>query len=539
MLTSGWLKALFPWLALAPPKSITDYTATPDIGDFFDLEMPKDDASGKDVLAYAKNLLDGNLKMLKGFTGSSILPIDIAPLIQMIVMPLVMATAFPLLGELINARLMPQLKGLLKGFRIDPSMAVSLAWRGISAPGDIEDWFGDLKDQGWNTDRIEALKKVMRPLLSVGEIRDLYLRGELAEGEANETECIKRLGMLGYDTTDAKQLRKIFYYIPPPPDMVRMVVREAWREDIAELYHTDEDYPVDAEEDFKKAGVSPEWLKYIWRSHWVLPGVREAFEMLHRVKADSTDPDADIITLPSGATTKNVIGLKTLETLLRTADVMPFWRDKSVSVAYQPITRVDVRRLYKTGVLDEDEVFICYTNLGYDTTNAKRMTDFTIKYYSKEEETPEDEARNLTKSEILRLYREKVITDSETRTRLTNIDYPAELAELLIALEDLKVAESELKEELGYIGKAYVMGVITRGDLISKLGALDLPATQTDYLITKYDRELISKAVRPSAADFKSWLKADIITLDEFSEEMTIEGYQEHYIDKYIQEIKG
>lgn len=539
MLKTGWFKILFPALNLALPKTITDYIDTPAIGDFFDLEVPKDDASDKDVLAYAKDMLAGNLKMLKGFTGSSILPIDIAPLIQMIVMPLVMATAFPILGELINARLMPKLKGLLRGFRIDPSMAVSLAWRGISAPGDIEDWFGDLVDQGWNRDRIEALKEVMRPILSVGEIRDLYLREELGKGEANESECINQLGKLGYDKTNAEQLKKIFYYIPPPPDMVRMVVREAWREDIAETYQTDEAYPVEAEADFKKAGVSPEWLKLIWRSHWILPGVREAFDMFHRIKADSTDPDADIIELPSGAVTKNVIGKKTLETLLRTQDVMPFWRDKSVSVAYQPITRVDVRRLYKTGVLDQDEVFIAYLNLGYDLVNAKRMTDFTIKYYPRDEDTPEDEARNLTKSEILRLYREKVISESEAETRLTDIDYPVELAELLIALEDLKQVNTELKEELGYIDDAYVMGVITRGDLISRLGALDLPATQSDAIIASLDRKKLAKAIRPSIADFKTWLKKDIITLEQFSEELTTEGYSIEYIDKYIMEIKG
>lgn len=539
MLKPGWLKYLLGASGWGLGHAAGKYMPTDIVKFFSEGTTAIEDISGEEAIGRAKDLLAGNVGLIKELQSS--IPGESALGSAMIafLMPLVMATVFPLLGELLNSTAVMKMKPYLNALRLDPSAAVNLSWRGIIAPKEIRDWFKDLREQGWHQTRIDALKEVMRPILSVGEIRDLYLRGELAEGKANETECIKQLGKLGYDTANAEQLRKIFYYIPPPPDMVRMVVREAWREDIAEMYKTDEDYPVDAETDFKKAGVSPEWLKLIWRSHWILPGVREAFEMLHRVKDDSTDPDADIIELPSGATTKNVIGLKTLETLLRTQDVMPFWRDKSVSVAYQPITRVDVRRLYKTGVLDVDEVFIAYTNLGYDRINAKRMTDFTIKYYPREEETPEDEARNLTKSEILRLYREKVITDKETRTRLTDIDYPVELAELLIALEDIKEAGAELKEELGYIGKAYVMGVITRGDLISKLGALDLPATQSDYLIAKYDRERISKAVRPTVADFKSWFKADIITIDEFTEEMGVEGYSEYYIDKYIQEIKG
>ncbi|GAG78096.1 unnamed protein product, partial [marine sediment metagenome] len=87
------------------------------------------------------------------------------------------------------------------------------------------------------------------------------------------------------------------------------------------------------------------------------PSPQQGFDMLHR----------------------GVISDDELNMLLRALDVMPFWRDKLTQIAFRPLTRVDVRRMYKQGVLTETEVYESYLIAGYNEQNAERMAEFTVR----------------------------------------------------------------------------------------------------------------------------------------------------------------
>ncbi|GAH25686.1 unnamed protein product, partial [marine sediment metagenome] len=88
--------------------------------------------------------------------------------------------------------------------------------------------------------------------------------------------------------------------------------------------------------------------------------------------------------------------------LLRALDVMPFWRDKLTGIAYRRLTRVDVRRMYKAGVLTREEVYEAYLQHGYTDENAKRMTEFTVQWAMPKE-------ASITRSDILSAYKNRMI----------------------------------------------------------------------------------------------------------------------------------
>jgi len=401
--------------------------------------------------------------------------------------------------------------------RLSPQDIFTMLFRGIISETELPLWLQDLREQGLSYERIEKLEEVVRPILNLGEIRDLYLRGEFGKDVVATKEATRRITSLGYSEEDAEEIIKLFFYIPPATDMIRMVVREAWRDDVAKLFETDEGYEGLPFDTFAKAGVSPEWLRAYWRSHWVLPSVGQAFEMLHR----------------------GVIDLETLQTLLRVQDVMPYWRDKLTAIAYTPLTRVDVRRMYKLGVLDDRGVLKAYTDIGYNAENAQLMLDFTKEYVNTTEPTIEDEVKELTRAQILTGYRDLVI-DRETASQwLQDLTYPPGLADFFLVLEDLKEAERQAKEELAFIGKAYALGTMTREEMIDRLGKLDLPGAKNDYYTERFDRDRITKAQRPTIADIKAWYKGKLIDNDEFADEMALEGFSDYYISKYMEQIKG
>ncbi|GAH81965.1 unnamed protein product, partial [marine sediment metagenome] len=117
-----------------------------------------------------------------------------------------------------------------------------------------------------------------------------------------------------------------------------MAVREAFTPAIAKKFGQYEDFPPDFEKYAGMKGLSKEWAERYWAAHWSLPSPSQGYDMLHR----------------------GIIDNKELFMLMKALDIMPFWRDKLMQMSYHLLTRVDIRRMYKAGVLTEAEVYESY-----------------------------------------------------------------------------------------------------------------------------------------------------------------------------------
>jgi hypothetical protein len=215
-----------------------------------------------------------------------------------------------------------------------------------------------MRGQGYNPHQSNIVLSLHRTFLGVAECRDLWLRGEISEAEHD-----RKLRQLGIEERDVELLKKLYFYIPSPSDLVRMAVREAWSDDVARRFGYDEEFPAEFAEWAEKQGMSKEWARRYWRAHWVLPSPTMGYEMLHR----------------------GIISMEDLDTLLRTADYPKFWREKLIKLSYNPYTRVDVRRMYQMGILTREQVFRAYKDIGYDDEHAENLTKFTVAGASQEE----------------------------------------------------------------------------------------------------------------------------------------------------------
>lgn len=152
--------------------------------------------------------------------------------------------------------------------------------------------------------------------------------------------------------------KELAYQIPPVADIITMAVREAFTPAIAARFGQYQDLPSEFVEWVGKKGLSKDWAERYWAAHWSLPSPQQGFEMLHR----------------------GVIGIDDMNMLMRALDIMPFWRDKLIQIAYRPLSRVDVRRMFALGVLNVNGVRKAYTDIGYNDENANLMTEFTVRY---------------------------------------------------------------------------------------------------------------------------------------------------------------
>jgi len=356
------------------------------------------------------------------------------------------------------------------------------------------------------------LQAAMQKPLQPDQAIDLYLRGDI-----NAQKLLAKLAAAGLSVEDQGLAIKLMWRIPGVSDLIRMAVREAFTPEIAEKFGQYADFPPAFAEWALKQGLTTEWAQRYWAAHWELPSVNQGFEMLHRGVINQTD----------------------MELLLRAQDVMPFWRDKLTSIAYNPLTRVDVRRMYQLGIIDEAAVLKAYRDLGYNKENALRLTEFCKRYYGVEDDTEQVADREYTKSEILSGYRNGTLTGDQALGSLQDMGYSPDQAGFYLAQEDLKATQTLKAAYLARYQALYVAGILSADDVTTNLKALGIGDDEIKQNLAVWYLQRISQVQRPTKAELIRWLKAGIISQAIWESEMRLQGFSDRYISWYLAEISS
>lgn len=447
---------------------------------------------------------------------------------------------------------------------------VRLYWRGLVGPGDV---LAEGLKAGIAQWKVGAMMEGLRPLPSPGQIQEAFLRGLISEDEHDAL-----LAKHGYRGEDIKLFKALYWLIPGPADLIRMAVREAFSPEFVERFKMDEGFPEAFAHWAAKQGLSREWALNYWRAHWNLPSVQQGFEMFHR----TVDREGN-----------TVISKEELMFLLRALDIMPFWREKLLAISYLPYTRVDVRRMYRLGILDEQGVYLAYRDLGYDDEKARNLTEFTIRYYAEDEKTELDEYRNITRSLVQTAYRKGVLSRAEAKERLLALNYRDEDAELILRLAEAQMAIEDTTEPrlpmvskvVGIVLDCYKRGLYDRKeaarvlaqigktdeevgwllaisdyevtqalktlaletarenyvnrtwrwiDAIAYLGKLNLSRGELEALKARWDIEREARTRKPTEAQFRAMLYAGIIDVEEYAEELRGLGFDEKYVQNLV-----
>lgn len=317
-----------------------------------------------------------------------------------------------------------------------------------------------------------------------------------------------QLRKIGIHSAFTDVYKTLAYQIPPVADIITMAVREAFTPSIAAQFGQYEDFPQELADWGKKKGLTEEWTQRYWAAHWSLPSPQQGFEMLHR----------------------GVIGIPELNMLLRASDVMPFWRDKLTAIAYRPLTRVDVRRMYKQGVLQETEVYEAYLEHGYNEKNAERMTEFTIKQTLAS-------LSKFTSSDIVRAFTKRMIDRGTAVSLLRDIDIRPEDANYIISTAEYKRQWAFIDEQIDGIRNLYKKRIYDENTARDKLSGLNLPADQINVLMQQwfYEKKEELDATWTTAQTIK-FLKRELITQERAKRELFLNGFDKEHADMYIRD---
>jgi len=389
---------------------------------------------------------------------------------------------------------------IARSARLDPPTAFAAFRRGAITE---TAFLTCCKEHGWPDDSIAAFLEIFAQRVGVGDLSALLLREGMSVGDF-DAELSKR----GYKQDEIAKIKELQQVIPGLNDIIRMAVREAFTPDVVSRFQLHAELPGEMVSWAKKQGLSEEWARAYWASHWELPSLGMGFEMLHRGEISEGD----------------------MALLIRTHDVSPYWRDKLLAISYSPYTRVDVRRMYDAKVLGVEDVLRSYMDIGYDLEKATKMTEFTVALSNAAE-------RDLTKGEVLAGFKIGYFGQQETTDQLLALGYDQAEAEYYVAKVLYDLWQKEIKEQVKYLEQQYVKSLIDQNEVYSQLGRLNLPSEQVNRYLRTWDIKRQAKTKTLTSAQLVKFRTQEVIGDSEFRSEMSGIGYSDRYIKWYLESI--
>jgi hypothetical protein len=293
-------------------------------------------------------------------------------------------------------------------------------------------------------------------------VRNLFFRNEWDDSKL--LQYTRNFRIPDADIKDWKQFWTVF---PTMQELILFAVRECYETPLDQEGPLDLDRPGIFDSEAKKAGADKHYAKLAWRAHWQLPSLLRGYEMFHR---------------------KVITSKEELKGLMKALDIAPHWREKLIDISYKLMTRVDLRRVYKAGFIEPEELPGHYESQGYDPTTASLLAGWT-----EVNENPYD--KELTLSMILDLYDHREYGEPETLQMLEAIGYKPEIADDVLKRHKFKKQDSINKRRLTYIKKGYINNIFSESEAIQKITALGYKEQfawdeLTDYKVDKALKDL-------------------------------------------------
>lgn len=365
-----------------------------------------------------------------------------------------------------------------------------------------------LRRNGHSEGDARTLIDIGEQIPPAGEVINWWLRGLIDDAGLSQS-----LTSEGWSSTSIAHIKKAAFFIPPVQDLITMAVREVFTPAIAEKFGQFQSFPEGFGEQAAKQGISKEWAQNYWAAHWALPSLQMGYEMLHR----------------------RVITLEELNVLLRAQDVMPYWRDKLTQISFNPLTRVDVRRMHKLDVLNRQQVHDAYLDIGYDDSNAELLTQFTEQLNKPTGSDNPDLITQLSRNTTVSFYTDGVLTRDVALGLLIDAGNSETGANLYLDVADMDVERQTRQDETTLILEQAKAGILTFDQAQDQFAQAGLGSGELSLAVAKLTREETRRTKLPTKGDLDKFVKHRIIGKDEYISEMQRLGYSAMWSQRFLQ----
>jgi len=325
-----------------------------------------------------------------------------------------------------------------------------------------------LSSMGYSPTDILRLISTSHQRYTLADSLELLRRKEITEDVFRDN-----LKDLGYTQNQIEEYVKLRWFVPPVQDVIKMAVRDVFDPTIVAQGGLFNDLPRDFVELAELSGIDNETAKLYWGAHWQIPSLQQGYRMLHRSVIDDTG----------------------LDTLFKAADIAPNWRDKLKAISYSVPTRVDTRRMFETGIIDETQVKRLLKDFGYNDIHAQSMLEWYIERKRERDNRDTNDTRNLTVGLITRAYINGIIEENVARSKLSELGFNNADISIIISDANARLDDDTVdnytklirNRYLKLAEKYYMDGAISESDTIQFLQDAGLSLTEANGYIALLD----------------------------------------------------
>lgn len=295
----------------------------------------------------------------------------------------------------------------------------------------------------------------------------------------------------GFSTQDVERLKYLALAVPTPSDLVRFMVRDAFDDSAAAVGQYDTDFNEKINPDWnRRVGITDDTLRLYWRAHWSLPSPTMYYEMFHRghiTEAELTDA-------------------------LKVSDYAPGWIPKLVAINYNVPGRIDVRRMWESGIIpDRPALEKRYRDMGYSPEDAVTLADFAEKLAARSKENEAERKRAPIVRAILHSYDIGTMSGDDARAALLSIGYTEDAATARLREGDYTRTSDRADRIRKALQREYVRGFADYDATNERLSSYGFGEAERQTLLDSWslDRELAEESEEKRHA--KDLTKSEIL----------------------------
>jgi hypothetical protein len=376
--------------------------------------------------------------------------------------------------------------------------------------------------------------------LAPEQMLELWRRGVVDEPTVDQ--AIRESALKNKYIDAFKALR---FVLPSPSDLIRFLVRDAFDDTVAADLQTDTDFDKKFDPDlFFKVGVDPDDARRFWRAHWQLPSPTQLFEMHHRT-SNAPSYQSEPIGLPSGATVHRLISAEFLQRTLQINDLLPPFLDKYTAISFNPVTRIDARRLYLADVFSDDDLYRAFLDEGYAPELAGRMLQWQQQAKAKAQK---DEALKHAAPIIAHLrsmYANGSLDSADATGQLVELGADPDIVAMWLRADDLDRERRRASAIRDDLHRLYVAEFLTEDDVDSRLGSEGFTGAERARLLDDWRLDLQLKAESDDQKRARELTKSHVldaykdrrISRDEAESMLLGMGYHQDQSDFWLQDV--
>ena len=312
---------------------------------------------------------------------------------------------------------------------------------------------GVLVGVGIKTPLTQYYNKLFRPSLpAIREAQEMMWRGKISMDEFKDV-----LAMHGMRDRYSDGFVEMSSKIPPSPDLVRMVVREAFVEDmVIEAPDVFADY-------LTKSGFSAEWADRYWTAHFTPIALRQAYDNLWRGFWNKED----------------------FMYALHIADIHPMWREDIYNVAFRPPGVRELGYGYDTGMYSVDDIVKYRRMAGLSQEDAEKAGLSMVAYRTEAE-------REALRREALYDFTDGLDSEGTLRGKLADIGGRPEIVDLWVSRAIYRQNREVKRDIIKVVKNQFVKGWLTDVELRVELTAIGVVPEQIEVHVVESETRRLS-----------------------------------------------